>query len=131
MKGRAMKGFVAAAAAVLGLAVEAPSIAGHHSTNAMYDESKTVEVVGTVVQWRFVNPHPYLVVEMTTNGKTEKWDLSFGGSAVSHLRRQGYTAESFKIGEVIIARGQPATSETTKGILVRGGITRKDGTKIP
>ena len=131
MKGKAMKGFVAVAAAVLGLAVVAPSVAGHHSTNAMYDESRTVEVTGTVVQWRFVNPHPYLVVEMTTNGKTEKWDLSFGGSAVSHLKRQGYTAESFKVGEVIIARGQPATSETTRGILVRGGITRKDGTKIP
>lgn len=131
MKGRAMKGLIAVAAAVVGLGVVAPSVAGHHSTNAMYDESRTVEVTGTVVQWRFVNPHPYLVVEMTTNGKTEKWDLSFGGSAVSHLKRQGYTAESFKIGEVIVAKGQPATSETTRGILVRGGITRKDGTKIP
>jgi hypothetical protein len=130
-KGRAMKGFVAVAAAVLGLGVVAPSVAGHHSTNAMYDESRTVEVTGTVVQWRFVNPHPYLVVETTTDGKTEKWDLSFGGSAVSHLKRQGYTAESFKVGEVIVARGQPATSQTTRGILVRGGITRKDGTKIP
>ena len=126
-----MKGFVMVAAAVLSLGIVAPTAAGHHSTNAMYDESRTVEVTGTVVLWRFVNPHPYLVVEVTTGGKTEKWDLSFGGSAVSHLRRQGYTAESFKIGEVIIARGQPATSETTRGILVRGGITRKDGTKIP
>jgi hypothetical protein len=126
-----MKGLAVAAAAVLSLGVVAPVVSGHHSTNAMYDEARTVEVTGTVVAWRFVNPHPSLIVEVTTDGKTEKWDLSFGGSAVSHLRRQGYTPETFKVGEVIIARGQPALSQTTRGLLIRGGITRKDGTKIP
>ena len=126
-----MKGLVVAAAAALCLGVVAPGVSGHHSTNAMYDESRTVEVAGTVVAWRFVNPHPSLIVEVTADGKTEKWDLSFGGSAVSHLRRQGYTADTFKVGEVIIARGQPALSSTARGLLIRGGITRKDGTKIP
>lgn len=126
-----MKGFVVAAAAVLSLGIVAPTVSGHHSTNSMYDESKTVEVTGKVVAWRFVNPHPSLIVEVTTDGKTEKWDLSFGGSAVSHLRRQGYTADTFKVGDEIIARGQPALSKDAKGLLIRGGVTRKDGTKYP
>lgn len=130
-KGRAMKGFVAIAAVVLGLGLAAVPVVGHHSTNSMYDESKSIEVTGTVLEWRFVNPHPYLVVEVKTDGKTEKWDFSFGGSAVSHLRRQGYTPESFKAGEVIVARGFPATSQTQRGLLVRGGIKRADGTSIP
>ena len=126
-----MKGCITVAAAVLGLGFAALPVAAHHSTNAMYDESSTIEVSGKVLEWRFVNPHPYLIVEVTTDGKTEKWDFSFGGAAVSHLRRQGYTPQSFKFGEVIVARGNPARSTTARGILVRGGITRKDGTPIP
>ena len=126
-----MKGFAAVAAVVLGLGVVAASVAAHHSTNAMYDESRTIEVSGKVLEWRFVNPHPYLVVEVTTDGKTEKWDFSFGGAAVSHLRKQGYTPQSFKIGEVIVARGNPARLASARGFLVRGGVTRQDGTPIP
>jgi hypothetical protein len=127
-----MKGCVSvAAAAVLVLGLAARPVVAHHSTNAMYDETRTIQVSGKVLEWRFVNPHPYLVVEVTTDGKTETWDFSFGGAAVTHLRRQGYTAKSFKIGEVIVASGNPARSTTARGILVRGGITRQDGTPIP
>jgi hypothetical protein len=97
----------------------------------MYDESRTAEVSGKVVEWRFVNPHPTLVVEVTgADGKAENWDLSFGGMAVSHMRRQGYTAQTFKVGEVIKARGNPARTDTARGLLVRGGITRQDGTPV-
>ena len=98
-----MKGFVAAAAAVLGLAVIAPSVAGHHSTNAMYDESKTVEVTGSVVQWRFVNPHPYLVVEVTTNGKTEKWVI--GGPAINRMEANGWSRSTVKPGDQLTGTG--------------------------
>jgi hypothetical protein len=126
-----MKRFVVVAAAVLGLGLIAPQVVAHHSTNSIYDESSTIEVSGKVLEWRFVNPHPYLVVEVTTDGKAEKWDFSFGGSAVSHLKRQGYTPQSFTIGEVIVARGNPAKSDTARGILIRGRITRQDGTPIP
>jgi hypothetical protein len=114
----------------LGLLV-LPGLA-HHSTNDIYNEAQTVEVTGKVLEWRLVNPHPYLVVEVTgPDGRAEKWDLSFGGSAVAPLRRRGYTAASFKPGEVVIARGNPARSKNFRGILIRGGITREDGTPIP
>ena len=107
-------------------------LVAHHSTNDVYDESKTVQISGKVVAWRFVNPHPYLVIEVTgPDGKVEKWDLSFGGSAVAPLRRQGYSPETFKVGEVINARGNPALSSTVKGVLIRGGLTRQDGSRIP
>ena len=104
----------------------------HHSTNDIYNEAQTVKVTGKVLEWRLVNPHPYLVVEVTgPDGRAEKWDLSFGGSAVAPLRRRGYTAQSFKPGEVVIASGNPARSKSFRGILIRGGITREDGTPIP
>ena len=108
------------------------TVLAHHSTNDVYDESRTVEISGKVVAWRLVNPHPYLTIEVVgSDGRTETWDLSFGGSAAAPLRGRGYTPETFKIGEIIKARGNPATSKTTRGILIRGGLTRQDGSRIP
>ncbi len=119
-------------AAVLCFGVVGLPVLAHHSTSGMYDESRTVELSGKVLEWRFVNPHPSLIVEVTgADGKTEKWDLSFGGLAVSHMKRQGYSGQTFKYGEVIKARGNPARTATARGILVRGGLTRQDGTAIP
>ena len=118
-------------AAVLCVGVLSLPVLAHHSTSLMYDESRTMEVSGKVVAWRFVNPHPTLVVEVTgPDGKTESWDLSFGGLAVSHMKRQGYTPQTFKVGEVIKARGNPARADTARGLLVRGGLTRSDGTPV-
>jgi hypothetical protein len=127
-----MKILALCATAILGLAVMVPSMGAHHSTNSVYDESKTIQVSGKVLEWKFVNPHPYLMVEVVgANGQTEKWDLSFGGSAVVHLSRSGYTKDTFKIGETVIARGSPAWNETYKGLLIRGNLTRPDGSRIP
>lgn len=118
--------------AILGLGVVALPGVGHHSTNDIYDEEQTVEIRGVVKQWRFVNPHPFLVVEIEgEDGVTEDWDLSFGGSAASALARRGYSAETFPVGATIIARGAPSRSQDAKGILVRGGITLEDGTPLP
>jgi hypothetical protein len=119
-------------AAALGLVLWTTPGSAHHSTNDIYEESETVEITGVVTLWRLVNPHPYLIVEVTgPDGGTEEWDVSFGGSAAAPLARRGYTPETFKPGEVIVVRGNPAKAEDARGILVRGGITREDGTPIP
>lgn len=127
-----MKVLTLCAVAALGVGLASMSIEAHHSTNAVYDESKTIEVQGKVLEWVMVNPHPYLVVEITNpQGRTEQWDLSFGGSAVIHLTQQGYTRDTFKIGETVIARGSPTRVQPVKGILIRGNLTRPDGSRIP
>ena len=127
-----MKVFILSAALALSFGIVALPGMAHHSTNTMYDETRTIEVTGKVVEWQFVNPHPYLIVEVTgADGRTERWDFSFGGSAVVHLSKQGYTRETFKAGQTIIARGSPARSEATRGLLIRGNLTRQDGTRIP
>lgn len=120
------------AIAVLGLGRLASAGPAHHSTIDIYDESQTIEITGTVKEWRLVNPHPYLIVDVTRpDGATEEWDVSFGGSAAAPLRRRGYLPETFKAGEVIVVRGNPARAEDEHGILIRGGITREDGTPVP
>ena len=128
-----MKSLKSIATAGFGLALLiSATVLAHHSTNEVYDESKTVQISGKVVAWKLVNPHPFLIIEVVgPDGRAERWDLSFGGSAAGPLRRQGYTPETFKIGEIINARGNPALSTTVRGILIRGGLTRQDGSRIP
>lgn len=127
-----MKSVITLAGAILGLGLLAAPALGHHSTNNIYDESKTVQVTGVVKQWQLVNPHPYLIVEITgEDGQIRDWDISFGGSAAGPLRRRGYTVDTFTPGETINITGNPARAEGAYGVLVRGGMTRQDGTPIP
>lgn len=117
--------------AALGLALGSAAAVAHHSTNNIYDESQTVEVTGVVKEWRLVNPHPYLIVEVSENGESHDYDVSFGGSAAGPLRRRGYTPETFTVGETIHVSGNPARAEDVYGILVRGNLRREDGSAIP
>jgi hypothetical protein len=103
----------------------------HHSTSGIYNEDETVELTGVVREWRFINPHPSLVIEViASDGEVQIWDVSYGGAAVTHLTRRGYTAETFKSGDVIVVRGFAAKVATAYGLLIRGDPTKEDGSPI-
>ena len=114
----------------------ASSLAGaaHHGQAGLFDETKLVELKGAVKKWSFVNPHPILLLEVQDGGKTAEWDVYFGPSAVSFLRRQGFTPETFRAGEIVVVKGHPATGPGVRGIDVWGkgtGVTRADGSAVP
>lgn len=103
----------------------------HHSTKGLYNEDEIVEITGTVKEWRFINPHPSLIIEVTgPDGQIQEWDVSYGGRAVTHMKAEGYTARTFKPGDVIVARGYAAKVKTAYGLLIVGHPTREDGTPI-
>ena len=112
----------------------ATAIAGHHGQAGVFDDSRIVELKGTVKQWNFVNPHPILVLDASDEkGVRKDWDVYFGPGAVSSLRRQGYAPDTFKVGETIVVKGHPATSGAA-GLDVLGkgtGVTRADGRSVP
>ena len=116
------------------LALTSPAGA-HHGAAGLFDGTRTVEVKGSVKTWSFVNPHPILLVEVTDeNGQKVDWDIYFGPSAASALRRRGYAADTFTFGETLIVRGHPAKAAGVRGIDVFGGagsVTREDGTRVP
>lgn len=122
------------AAAVTFAALGAPA-AAHHGQVGLFDEARIVELRGTVKKWSFVNPHPILLLEVTdAKGVKADWDVYFGPSAVSFMRRNGYTPETFKVGETVIVKGHPATGAGVRGVDVWGkgvSVTRADGTAIP
>ena len=109
--------------------------AAHHGQAGVFDETRTVDLTGTVKQWNFVNPHPVLVLEVRNEkGTMEVWDVYFGPSAVSFQRRQGFTPQTFRVGETIVVRGHPATAPGTRGVDVWGkaaSVKRADGSAVP
>jgi len=65
----------------------------HHSVTGSFDPSKTIEITGDVVEWRFRNPHTMLIVDGTAviDGKrddvTRRWEIE--SSAAAGLRASG------------------------------------------
>jgi len=106
----------------------------HHGQVGLFDESRTVALKGTVKRWSFSNPHPILILEAPdAKGALIEWDVYFGPGAVSSLRRQGFSAETFKVGESLVVTGHPATSGAP-GVDVLGkgtGVVRADGLAAP
>ena len=120
----------------IGAMVLAWSLSGaaHHGQVGLFDQSKLVELKGAVKKWSFVNPHPILQLEVAEAGKATEWDVYFGPSAVSFLRRQGFAPDTFRAGEIVVVTGYRATTAGVQGIDVWGkgtGVTRADGRPVP
>jgi hypothetical protein len=50
------------------------------------------------------------------------------------MRRQGFTADTFKVGETLTVKGHPATTPGVRGVDVWGkgvSVTRADGRAVP
>ena len=97
----------------------------HHAQAPFFDQERTVEVRGTVVRWIFRNPHPVLEVEAENEqGQKVIWAVQFAPATV--LAKRGWTAETFKPGDAVVASGHPSRAPGTYGLEQRG-IERADG----
>jgi len=86
-------------AVCIALAITA-SVQGHHSFAAEFDGSKIQTITGNVVEFQWMNPHAYLIVDVTDGaGKTVRWGIQ--SRNLSILKRQGLSKQTFKPGETI------------------------------
>src|SRR5688572_6487049 len=109
------------------LAVAAPAFA-HHSA-AAYDTQKEMKISGTVVQYRFANPHVYLTVQVKkSDGSVSTVEVEAGAAAV--LNGLGFTKDSVKSGEVVTVVGNPARAKPDSFVLGRE-LYKRDGTYVP
>jgi hypothetical protein len=97
--------------ALTSLAIAAASAHAHHS-RAAYDQSKTVEIRGTVVDFKLRSPHSSLVVDGIAfiDGKRqsqsiERWELE--SEALPALKARGINADTFKAGDTVALEGHP------------------------
>jgi hypothetical protein len=101
----------------------------HHAAAPLFHQDRTVEVKGVVKAWRFLNPHPFLLLEVTDEtGQKVEWNMQF--PAATSLSKRGWSPETFKPGEVVVAKGHPSKAPGTHGIEA-GTVTREDGRAVP
>ena len=99
----------------------------HHAFSPVYDDKRTVTVTGVVTQFRFVNPHALLYLDVTDDsGKSDKWTVEFAGRL--NLSEVGWTAESLKAGERVTVTGNPTHTASQRMAFVR--IVKADGSVL-
>ena len=76
----------------------------HHSLAGVYDGSNTVSIEGTVTQFHFINPHPFVTVSVKGDGgKSAEWRLEMDNRF--ELEAIGMTSRTLRPGDKITARG--------------------------
>jgi hypothetical protein len=103
---RAILATVVVLAAALGQRLDA-----HHSFAAEFDGNKPVTLRGPVtkVEWR--NPHIWVYLDARgADGKLTPWQCE--GGAPNALTRQGWTRNTFTLGQDIIVEGWQAKNGT-------------------
>jgi uncharacterized protein DUF6152 len=99
----------------------------HHAFSAVYDGNQTITVEGVVTQFRFVNPHAMMSLDVTDkSGKVEKWTVEFAGRL--NLIEGGWTSETIKPGDHIKVSGNPARKGDRQMAFRR--IVKADGTEL-
>jgi hypothetical protein len=82
-----------------------PLVAIAHHSFAMFDMAKSVNYKGRVREVQWTNPHVWVELEATIDGKTV--NLSFEGAAVSVLKRVGWMRDTVKAGDMVTVVGHP------------------------
>jgi hypothetical protein len=101
----------------------------HHSF-AMFDSDHPLELVGTLVQFKYTNPHTFIVLEVkNADGSSTEWSLE--GGSPSALIRDGWTSSTIKPGDGLKITVKPLRSGAPGGAWDMQTITYQDGTPLP
>ena len=109
--------YVAAAALAAALALTAGALPSYaHHSFAMFDQTKTVTLQGTVKELQWTNPHCYLQVLVPSQSATVEWSLEMH-SPLS-MYRSGWKPRSFKVGDKVTVTINPLKDGTHGGRLL-------------
>jgi hypothetical protein len=111
----------------VGLLLATGRVSTHHSFAAEFDESKPIELSGTVTKAEFINPHGWIHIDVKApNGSVQKWSIEMG--SVGALLRRGLTRDAIPPGLQIKIRGFLARDGTNKAN--GASITLADGSEL-
>lgn len=116
------KGIVAA----LVLGALAVPVAAHHSY-AMFDMTKSVDLKGTVVQFKWTNPHAWLVVAVKdASGTPVEWNVEM--NSPNNLAGLGWKRSTLKAGDEVTIIVHPLKGDKAGGSFM--SATLASGQKI-
>jgi hypothetical protein len=94
----------------LGVAIMTSVLDAHHSIAGVYDSSQQRTLEGVVSQFQFINPHPFLIIEVKQgSGNAQTWKLEMDNR--SELSEIGMTRDTFKTGDRVIVSGSLARAQ--------------------
>ncbi len=97
-----MKALCVPAFVILMLVSAVNPLSAHHSWPINSDRLVTVK--GTVIEVKWENPHPMIIIEVQGNdGRAERWQI--GGPAIIRMANNGWTKATVKPGDVITGIG--------------------------
>jgi hypothetical protein len=102
--------------ALLAAAVLAPlcSAARAHHSFAIFDQAHPIELIGIVQEFKFTNPHTFIVLRVSAqNARSVLWHLE--GQSANSLRWSGWSAESLKPGDQVRVTVEPLRSGAPGG----------------
>ena len=76
-----------------------------HHAHSNYDTNTFTSLEGTVKQLRWMNPHTWILLEVSSGGKTTVWNLE--GGSPNALTREGWKKEDIPAGAAIKVRCHP------------------------
>jgi hypothetical protein len=89
------------------------SARAHHSFS-MFEFGSSIEIEGTVQEFRYINPHAFILVKVKgKDGRVETWTLE--GQPTAMLEREGWNRLTLKPGDQIKATISPLRSGATGG----------------
>jgi hypothetical protein len=115
--------------AILAVAAAAgtATVSGHHSFAVFFDDTRTIEITGSVTDFRFSNPHAIISLDVKNkDGAMDAWKAET--NAVTLLKRRGWTKDSLKPGEVVTVDGWP--SRDGANYMRMRTIKKADGTVL-
>lgn len=113
-----------ALAVLAAIAMPAGPAFAHHS-NSAYQVDEIITLTGTVEEWRWSNPHTWLLMTVKDeNGEEQEWAVE--GRAPGILGRAGWDPTILKPGETVTVHASPAKDGSRVGIIAR--VTKADGT---
>lgn len=108
------------------LMLTAVPASAHHSA-AMFDRTKTVKLVGTVVQFGWTNPHSWISVDVPNDkGGTDRWSVEC--NSPNNLARMGWKSTSLKPGDKVTILIHPLRNGDKGGSFM--SATLADGTVL-
>jgi uncharacterized protein DUF6152 len=78
----------------------------HHAFSPVYDERRTVTIKGVVTEFRLINPHSMITLDVVdAAGKHVAWTVEMAG--LLSLSRVGWTKSTVAAGDQLTVTGNP------------------------
>jgi Family of unknown function (DUF6152) len=102
----------------------APSLDAHHSISGVYDAGRAVTIDGVISAFHFVNPHPYVEIDVQEGEAATHWRVELDNRY--ELAAVGVTATTLRPGDRVVVTGS-AARDGSKSLYARSLQRKSDG----